>query len=1281
MRHRRWTALICALAFLVVAAPATAQAGTHAARARAELADSRPRAAGGPDQRGPRVEPEVLDELAHRPTTDFWVVFERRADLSGADKIKDWTKRGRYVHDRLVDNARASQAGLTRTLTARSVRFEPYWIANRVLVRGGDRQMLNTALAQDGVARIQADEPVKLPHPIKGTKRASAGAAEWGVKNIRADRVWSALGDRGKGVVVGNIDSGVQFDHPALINQYRGNLGGGKFDHAYNWWDPSRVCPTAEPCDNSSHGTHTMGTMVGDDGAGNGIGVAPEARWITAKGCESTTCTQRALLSSGQFMLAPTDLAGGAPRPELRPQVVNNSWSGASGSGFYDDLVNAWVAAGMFPVFSNGNSGPACSTSGSPGDGSTAYSVGAYDSGNAIATFSSRGPGRNGAVKPNISAPGVNVRSSVPGNGYASFSGTSMSAPHLAGAVALMWSAAPELAGDVPSTRAALDLTAIDTEDLTCGGTPENNGVYGQGRLDALGATLRVAGDAGISGRITDAASGAAIPNARVRVLDDDQPFSITTDTDGRYRLNLLPGSYDVEISRFGYRPLTVSDVAVKAGKVATADATLKPLPTGTITGRVTLDESRLGVPGATIHAGDVPLTTTGADGAFRVTAPIGTYEVAARHDMFRAPDPEKVTVAEGKSVAVNFALRCGEECNIKGLWTDRYDGPAGGSDIARAMELSPDGGTMFVTGESPGSGTGSDMATIAYDPATGKRRWEARYDGPGHGSDAGYGIGRSPDGATVYVTGPSTGVDKKTQYVTVAYESATGKKRWEARYDGPGTGDDSALALAVSPDGAKIVVTGLSDDVWNDYATVAYNATTGDQLWVARYDGPAKTTDTATSVKFAPNGETVHVTGYSVGKNRDDVVTIAYDRATGRELWVARHDGPAHGLDMGFALDVSPDGSAVYVTGRSDGVGTKSDYVTIAYDTQTGNQRWAARFDGPAKGDDIAQDVQVSPDGSAVFVSGHSLGVGTNADYATVKYDAATGAQLWSARYNGPANSFDGANALRVSPDSGRVFVTGHSFGIGTNREYATIAYDAAAKPELPVFVPSELRVQPGLAVSDDKVRVSVNVTNVGSAAGDHDAALRMNGKVEETTKVTLRPGETRRIDWTVTPGPGRYEISVGRLTVPLQVVGCDQTITGTRREALAVTKGVTCLAEGAQVVGPVDVRAGAGLVSTGAKVSGPVKAVDAAIVMLRESEITGPVTVTGTTGGVALSGNQVTGNVSVNGNTTDGLAIVVAGNRIVGPLACAGNTPPPINQEVPNKVTGQATGQCAGL
>jgi len=353
----------------------------------------------------------------------------------------------------------------------------------------GDRAVVDALAARPEVARIEPNHTYEL-HQSAGPQ-AVIDAIEWGVADIGADHVWNVFGVFGGRITVASIDTGVEFTHPALVRQYRGNLGGGVFDHNHNWFDPAGICPAPAPCDNNSHGTHVTGTMVGDDGAGNQIGVAPRARWIAAKGCEFGSCSLASLLASGQWMLAPTDLAGANPKPALAPHVVNNSWGGSGGDLFYQGIINAWVAAGIFPVFSAGNSGPGCGSTGSPGDNIPAYAAGAYNIAHAIAPFSSRGPSAvdGVTVKPNVSAPGVNVRSSVPGGGYASFSGTSMAAPHVSGTVALIWSANPaKTLGQVALTRKIIDATATDVNDLTCGGVPANNNVWGQGRLDAFDA-------------------------------------------------------------------------------------------------------------------------------------------------------------------------------------------------------------------------------------------------------------------------------------------------------------------------------------------------------------------------------------------------------------------------------------------------------------------------------------------------------------------------------------------------------------------------------------------------------------------------------------------------------------------------------------------------------------------------------------------------------------------------------------------------------------------------
>jgi hypothetical protein len=434
-----------------------------------------------------KVETALRQQLDAGSAT-YWVLFRDRADLSAAPAIADWVARGQYVIDRLRATASASQAGVRALLAARGVEHRSFFVVNTVRVVGGDAALADALAARPEVSRLVASRTLQIPRPIRGGSGADAAPVEWNIMNINADDVWNTFGVRGRRIVVANIDTGVQYTHPAVDGQYRGFKPTGA-RHNYNWWDPSNVCAGDIPCDNVGHGTHTMGTMVGDDGGVNQIGVAPQAKWIAAKGCESFSCSDVALMSSGQWMLAPTRLDGTRPRPELRPHVVNNSWGGAGADDFYRDVVEAWVASGIFPVFSVGAGGPSCGTVGAPASYPESYGVGAHDIDNQIASFSGRGPSPfGGVVKPNATAPGVNIRSSYNDGGYLTLTGTSFATPHVAGTVALVWSALPGLARDVAGTRALLDATAIDTSNQACGGAPGNNNVWGEGRLDAFAA-------------------------------------------------------------------------------------------------------------------------------------------------------------------------------------------------------------------------------------------------------------------------------------------------------------------------------------------------------------------------------------------------------------------------------------------------------------------------------------------------------------------------------------------------------------------------------------------------------------------------------------------------------------------------------------------------------------------------------------------------------------------------------------------------------------------------
>jgi hypothetical protein len=441
-------------------------------------------------------------------------------------------------------------------------------------------------------------------------------------------------------------------------------------------------------------------------------------------------------------------------------------------------------------------------------------------------------------------------------------------------------------------------------------------------------------------------------------------------------------------------------------------------------------DPSRATLPGATLWS--TRYTRRGPDGAAALgVSPGGSTVFVTGYNFGHSTQSDYATLAYDVSTGA-------------ALWSrpSRYVRP--GTDYATALGVSPDGSTVFVTGASEGSASGFDYATVAYGASTGAARWATRYDGPSDGADYSSALGVSPDGSKVFVTGQSAGSTTDTDFATVAYDAVTGAMLWERRYNGAGNGPDVATALGVSPDGSQVFVTGRNDGPRSgidfDYTTLAYDAATGATSWRRHFNGPfVNGGDFATALGVSPDGSEVFVTGGSAGPTGDyDYVTVAYDAARGTKLWSKRYNGPANGPDGPRALGVSPDSSVVFVTGQVTGSTGALDYATVAYDAETGAKLWLRSYSRTEA--DVAYALGVSPDGSEVFVTGQSAGSTTAADYATVAYDAATGATLWSRRYTRPGN--DIAYALGVSPDGSKVFVTGSSQGSTSSSDYATVAY-----------------------------------------------------------------------------------------------------------------------------------------------------------------------------------------------------------------------------------------------
>ncbi|GAA1570777.1 hypothetical protein GCM10009742_11620 [Kribbella karoonensis] len=613
MSHQRKglaRSLVSTLAALAVVATGMAAAGQAQASP-----PTKPEATPSP---AAKIKPELmarLDGKDAKAASDYWVRFAAKADLTAASRITNWNERGTAVAAALKKAAADSQAKVRADLDAQHVKYQAFWGTNAIRIENGSLALAQDLATHSEVEGLYAPVQLEVPKVTPGTQEKAVQSVEWGVANIKANQVWSQYGDKGEGIVVASIDTGVQYDHPALVKQYRGNNGDGTFDHNYNWFDAAGTSPNA-PSDGNGHGTHTMGTMVGDDGAGNQIGVAPGVKWIAANGC----CpSDAALISSGQWMLEPTDLQGQNPDASKRPNVINNSWGSTlpSNDPFMEDITLAWTASGIFGAFANGNSGSACQSSGSPGSLTSNYSAGAYDINNNIASFSGRGAGQDGTIKPNISAPGVNVRSSLPGNTYGAFNGTSMATPHLTATVALLWSASPALKGDVAATRALLNQTAIDTPDSQCGGTDANNNVFGQGRLDALAlVSAAPIGDTGtLSGTVTAATGGAALAGASVTIKADGQPDkTLTTSSNGSFSSVLPAGDYNLTVASFGYKTATAT-ATVATGQTTTKDFALESTPQVSVGGTVT-DGSGHGWP---LYA---KVSVEGPGGVFDYTTP-----------------------------------------------------------------------------------------------------------------------------------------------------------------------------------------------------------------------------------------------------------------------------------------------------------------------------------------------------------------------------------------------------------------------------------------------------------------------------------------------------------------------------------------------------------------------------------------------------------------------------------------------------------------------------------
>ncbi|PRS45289.1 peptidase S8 [Bacillus sp. NMCC46] len=605
-----------------------------------------------------------------------------------------YTKRSAVVSELRATSEETQQALLTylqKEQKKKQVKeIHSYYIVNGLAVTG-TKEVMEKVASFPEVDQVLPNETRQIHRPVdlktsKQKKQMKAvDGVEWNISQVHAPEAW-ALGYDGTGTVVASIDTGVEWDHPALKEKYRGFDPAHPNDpsHEFNWYDATTG--SEAPYDDLEHGTHVTGTMVGSEPDGkNQIGVAPGAKWVAVKAFSEDGGTDADLLDAGEWILAPKD-EDGNPHPEKAPDVVNNSWGGGPGlDDWYKDVVNAWRAADIFPEFSAGNTdlfNPGGEGSiANPANYQEAFATGATDQDNKLASFSLQGPSPYGVMKPDIAAPGVNIRSSIPGKGYEDgWNGTSMAGPHVSAVVALLRQVQSDLSVE------EIEQILIDTaKPLTDQQFPEspNNG-YGAGLVDAKEAITALTDGIGtIEGQVTnedvnlddmkitdqalpqkekaahphkksmdsksakpakakekhvqlekeknlDAPSIKALPmKAEISVLESGKS-TYTDEATGRYQLTHSAGEFTVKAEAYGFesRKQTVN---ISSNETAEANFALQPLKKRTISGTIVNEETGEKVKDATVYlvedAKIKPVKTDEA-GEFSLEALSGVYTV-----------------------------------------------------------------------------------------------------------------------------------------------------------------------------------------------------------------------------------------------------------------------------------------------------------------------------------------------------------------------------------------------------------------------------------------------------------------------------------------------------------------------------------------------------------------------------------------------------------------------------------------------------------------------------
>ncbi|WP_344056441.1 S8 family serine peptidase, partial [Sphaerisporangium rubeum] len=1016
------------------------------------------------------------------------------------------------VPGELEKTAEATQAPVAGLVESHGDQvLNTFWLKNMLLVRVRPAT-LDALAASPLVKRVIPN--FRLTAPETAPRQAAAeGETTWGIEKIGADRVRSERGLTGEGVRVAVLDTGVDITHPDLTGRLAtDDAADPYFPGGWIEFGPDgRPLPTM-PHDSSYHGTHVAGTIAGGDASGTRIGVAPGVELMAGLVIPGGNGTLAQVIAGMQWAVAPYDRNG---RPAGEPADIVSMSLG--GEGFSDEMIEPTrniLRAGAFPSFAIGND---ClpGGSGSPGNVFEAVAVGATGPGDEVPDFSCGGvvrradwtdaPGEwpDTYVVPDVSAPGVDVLSAVPGGGYREASGTSMATPHVSGVVALMLQARPELG--VAEALAILEGTSFSDDRYG----PRPNPRYGAGRIDAHAAVAEAALTSGVRGTVTDGKTGE--PLAGVTVTRSGTGRAVTTDAGGRFEFRAAAGSYDLTLTRFGYKQRQAG-VVVRRDRFTGTRIELDRTRRGTISGQVVYGPTGTTVPGAAVTVLGVPDRLTGATdlhGRYTIAGvPEGDYQVAAAAPGVSRSGPANVRVRTG-TARLDLALPAPPPTERVSLTADHKQA---GGDVWWPR-VSADGNHVVYASAASNlvpDDTNDDLDVFATDLRTGEtERVSVASDGtqadafslvPMVSADGRF-VGFN-SGATNLVPGDTNGV--ADTFVRDRLAGTT--ERISVGPDGT-QADDMSSQPSFSADGrfavfisdATNLVAGDTNGVTDVFVR---DRAAGTTERVSVGDGGVQGEASSREQSISADGRYVAFESASANLVPGDTNGVhdvfVRDRAAGTTERIPVPDGTEPGSPV-----ISADGQVVvYMAG----------FQIFVYDRKAGTTtRVSAALDGtPA--DSLSFAPSLSDDGRTVAFYTYAANLvpgDTNGQTDVYVRDLAAGTLERVSGGLGGAEG-DGTSELPALSGDGR-YVAFQSTSANlvdgdTNRRSDIFLHDRRPGPE-PRFAVSTLEITPATAHPGRPVRVTAWVKNVGEKAGAYVADLVVGDRPEPRRTVQAAP------------------------------------------------------------------------------------------------------------------------------------------------------------------------------